>query len=158
MRHTSLPRSLGVIRPHGPDSKALRAAETARWMSSRSLSGTRAMTEPSAGLKTSNTLLEAAGHHLPLIKLYLGLFSQLETFELTGGADFLELWPFPLIEDLIPRLFRELAGVLRRRAVAVFIRKGIEVGVFDRVKHLPKLNTSKKERNTVSLLILFDLR
>ena len=69
-------RSLGVIFDHGPDSKARRAAATARLMSSLSLSGTRAMTDASAGLNTSNSCPEAAGDHLPPMRFSLGFLSQ----------------------------------------------------------------------------------
>lgn len=46
----SLARAAGVIFVHGPLSKALRAAATARSTSSLSLAATWAMTSPSAGL------------------------------------------------------------------------------------------------------------
>ena len=49
----------------GPDSKARRAALTARLMSFLSLSGTRAMTDASAGLNTSNSFPDAAGDYSP---------------------------------------------------------------------------------------------
>src|SRR5436190_16358569 len=98
MRQASLPRSLGVTVRHGPDSNARRAAATARLMSSLSLSGTRAMMEPSAGLNTSKFLPLAAGAHLPPIRFCLGLLSQEATRALTfGPAGLLALaWPFPL--------------------------------------------------------------
>src|SRR5436190_16754499 len=96
IRQTSLPRSLGVIEGHGPDSNASRAAATARLMSSRSLSGTRAMTEPSAGLNTSKALPEAAATQRPPIRLCLGFASHVPTFELTAGPEaWAEPWPLP---------------------------------------------------------------
>src|ERR1051325_3698983 len=94
MRQMSLPRSLGVIRRHGPDSKARRAALTARLMSSLSPSATRAMTEPSAGLKTSKVLPDAAETHLPAIRLCLGLVSHAAMRELVAGPERLAVtWP-----------------------------------------------------------------
>src|SRR6267378_2965978 len=78
MRQTSLPRSLGVIVRHGPDSNARRAAATARLMSSLPLSGTRAMTDASAGLNTSNSLPDAAGVHLPPMRFCWGFLSHAE--------------------------------------------------------------------------------
>src|SRR5205814_2166107 len=97
MRQMSLPRSLGVRQRQGPDSKARRAAVTARLISSRSLSGTRVMTDASAGLKTSKALPEAAGTHLPLMRLCFGFASQAATLEPMGGPECLaEVSPLPL--------------------------------------------------------------
>jgi len=70
-----LPRSVGVIRRQGLDSKALRAALTARSMSSLPLSGTRLKRKVSAGFSTSKSFPEQAGTHWPSIKLCLGRFN-----------------------------------------------------------------------------------
>src|SRR5579863_3586372 len=72
IRHTSLPRSDGVMADHGPDSKARRAARTAASMSSLSPSAARAMVAPVAGFFTSKVLPDAAGTHLPSISSFLG--------------------------------------------------------------------------------------
>ena len=63
MRQMIRPRSDGVIRLHGPVSKARRAAATARSMSSASPSATRARISPVAGLGVSNVLPDAASTH-----------------------------------------------------------------------------------------------
>ena len=58
------------------------------------------MTEPSAGLKTSKVLRDAAGIHFPPIKFCLGFASHLATAELIASAERLAgAWPFPLIRD-----------------------------------------------------------
>src|SRR4051812_18982953 len=85
MRHASLPPSLGPMRRHGPAAKPRRAGATARLMSSLSLSGPLVMTEPSAGLKTSKVLPEAAETHLPAIKLHFGFASHPRSVLLTPG-------------------------------------------------------------------------
>src|ERR1035438_4495680 len=101
MRQTNRPRSLGVMRRQGPDSNARRAAVTARLISSLSLSGTRAMTEASAGLNTSIVLPDAAGTHFPAIRFCLGLASHAVTSERIAGPERLaEGWPLP---PLAPR-------------------------------------------------------
>src|SRR4029077_5846909 len=126
IRQINRPRSLEVRRRHGPDSNARRAAITARSISSLSLSATRAMTEASAGLKTSNVLPDAAGTHLQPIKFNFGRFSQLATRELIPGVARLdEWWPFPWLP--LVRLLS--AGVLMRRCeVVLFI--GLELDTF----------------------------
>ena len=43
-------------------------------------------TEPFAGLKTSKFCPEAAGTHLPAIKLRFGCFNQFESFALIVGT------------------------------------------------------------------------
>ena len=59
------PRSDAVILLHGPASNALRAAFTARSMSSASPSATRARVSPVAGLGVSNVLPDAESVHCP---------------------------------------------------------------------------------------------
>ena len=76
------------------------------------------MTEPSAGLKTSKVLCEAAGTHFPAIRFCFGFVSHFETAELIAGPDsFLGAWPFPLTrrEDLRARL------LMREEEVRVFM-------------------------------------
>ena len=73
IRHTSLPRSEAVIAGQGPDSKARRAARTARSMSALSPSATRAMVAPVAGFFTSKVFSEAAATHLPSISSLFGV-------------------------------------------------------------------------------------
>ena len=65
IRQMMRPRSDGVILLHGPSSNALRAARTARLMSSASPSATRARVSPVAGLGVSNVLPDAASAHCP---------------------------------------------------------------------------------------------
>ena len=67
MRQMIRPRSGGVIRLHGPVSKAARAARTARLMSSVSPSATRARVSPVAGLGVSKVLPDAASDDCPLM-------------------------------------------------------------------------------------------
>ncbi len=67
MRQMIRPRSDGVIRLHGPSSKARRAARTARSMSSASPSATRARVSPVAGLGVSKVRPDAASDHCPLM-------------------------------------------------------------------------------------------
>src|SRR5260370_25242795 len=59
------PRSEGVMRPQGPLSKAVRAALTARFMSSASPSATLASVSPVAGLGVADVFPEAASVHCP---------------------------------------------------------------------------------------------
>src|ERR1039457_4627798 len=116
MRQTSRPRSLGVMRRQGPESNARLAAVTARLMSSLSLSGTRAMTEASAGLNTSRVLPEAAGTHLPAIRLCLVLASHAATSERIAGPERLrEGWPLP---PLPPRVAARAGWPARARLAA----------------------------------------
>jgi hypothetical protein len=92
-----------------------------------SLSGTRAITEASAGLKTSNVLPDAAGTHLPPIKFNFGRFSQLATRELIPGVARLDgLWPFHWLP--LARLLS--AGVLMRRCEVVVVFIGLELDTF----------------------------
>src|ERR1043166_4857201 len=121
MRQTSLPRSLGVMPRHAPDSNARRAAATARRMSSLSLSGTRAMTDASAGLNTSNNFPDAAGVHWPPMRFCFGFLSQAAR----RGLIFRTAWrvevsplPWPLWVGVILR--REAAT--RGREAVVFIK------------------------------------
>ena len=72
MRQMIRPRSDGVILLHGPSSNALRAAFTARLMSSASPSATRASVSPVAGLGVSNVLPDAASIHCPLMNICRG--------------------------------------------------------------------------------------
>ena len=67
MRQMIRPRSDGVILDHGPDSNALRAARTARLMSSASPSAMCARVSPVAGLGVSKVLPDAASAHFPLM-------------------------------------------------------------------------------------------
>ena len=53
------------MRPQGPLSKALRAARTARLISSASPSATAARVSPVAGLGLSNVCSDAASTHCP---------------------------------------------------------------------------------------------
>src|SRR5271166_6350742 len=69
----SRPRSEPLIFGHLPLSKALRAACTARLMSSRSPSATLAITSPVAGLYDGNVLPDAASTNLPSINILRGL-------------------------------------------------------------------------------------
>src|SRR6267378_3872572 len=103
-RQRNLPRSEGVIRRQGPDSNARRAAATARLISSRSLSGTRAITEASAGLKTSKVLPETAGTHWPPIRLFFFRLNQEAMEELTFGATAFEAAVARLLPPLPPAL------------------------------------------------------
>src|ERR1700735_2839610 len=61
--HTSLERSAGEIRDHGPVSNALRAAFTARSISASSPAGTCAMISCVAGSSTSKVLPLLAATH-----------------------------------------------------------------------------------------------
>ena len=54
MRQMTRPRSDGVMRAHGPDSKARRAARTAASTSSACPEAHSAITSPQDGSKTSN--------------------------------------------------------------------------------------------------------
>src|SRR6185312_17110604 len=65
-------RSEGVMRLHGPLSKALRAALTARLMSSASPSATLARVSPVAGFGVSNVLPDAASVHCPSMNSFRG--------------------------------------------------------------------------------------
>lgn len=65
-------RSAGFHLLHGP-LKALRAAATARSMSSRSPSATCASSSPVAGLRLSNVLPDAAATHRPSISISFAL-------------------------------------------------------------------------------------
>src|SRR5262245_52263985 len=126
-RQINRPRSLEVTRRDGPEATARRVAATARSISSWSPSGTRAMTEASAGLKTSNVLPDAAGTHLPPIKFNFGRFSQLATRELIPGVARLDgLWPFPWL----PLARLSSAGVLVRRCEVVVVFIGLELDTF----------------------------
>ena len=60
------------MRLHGPLSKALRAALTARLMSSASPSATLARVSPVAGLGVSNVLPDAASVHCPPMNSFRG--------------------------------------------------------------------------------------
>src|SRR6201986_5279861 len=66
------PLSDGVMRLHGPLSKALRAALTARLMSSASSSATLARGSPGAGLGVSTVLPDAAAVHCPPMNSFRG--------------------------------------------------------------------------------------
>src|SRR4029077_15649508 len=68
----SRPRSEGVMRLHGPLSNALRAALTARLMSSASPSATLARVSPVAGFGVSNVLPDAASVHCPSMNSFRG--------------------------------------------------------------------------------------
>src|SRR6478735_9741817 len=68
----SRPRSEGVMRLHGPLSNALRAARTARLMSSASPSATLARVSPVAGFGVSNVLPDAASVHCPSMNSFRG--------------------------------------------------------------------------------------
>ena len=59
------PRSAGVMRGHGPWSKAWRAAATARSTSASRASGTRPTTSSVVGDTTSNTSVEDGSTHSP---------------------------------------------------------------------------------------------
>src|SRR5438067_341327 len=118
----NLPRSLGVIRRHGPDSKARRAALTARFISSLSLSGTRAITDASAGLKTSKVLPDAAETHFPAMRFCFGLASHAPTPELIAGLDDgEEAWPLPVGVRPAVRLLLGRRTLVRRWEAVVFI-------------------------------------
>src|SRR6516225_6638110 len=62
---SSRPRSEAFILGHGPSSKALRAALTARSTSALSPSATWQMVSPVAGLTVGNVLPETLSCHLP---------------------------------------------------------------------------------------------
>ncbi len=82
------------------------------------------MTEASAGLKTSKVLPEAAGTHLPAMRLRFGLASQAATLELTAGPeDFEEVWPFPLWERSAARLFLGRRTLVREAVVFITIKE-----------------------------------
>ena len=66
--HTTFPRSDGVIRPHGPSSKAARAALTARSISSAPPDATVASGSPVAGLGVVNVSPDAELTHFPPMK------------------------------------------------------------------------------------------
>jgi hypothetical protein len=59
------PRWRGFIAAQGPDSKALRAAATARSRSSRPASATSAIVSPVAGFEVAKRFPEAAGENSP---------------------------------------------------------------------------------------------
>ena len=61
------------MRPHGPLSKAWRAARAARLMSSASPSATLARVSPVAGLGVANVLPEAASVHCPSMNSLRGV-------------------------------------------------------------------------------------
>src|SRR5271170_1941911 len=120
MRQSNLPRSLGVMRCHGPDSNARRAADTARLISSTSPSATRAMREPSAGLKTSKVLPEADETQRPLIRCCRGLDSQAARWGLTAGCED-EISPWPFAERLPARIGVVARPEARRDEASIFI-------------------------------------
>src|ERR1700730_14171140 len=72
-RHITLLRSEGVMVAHGPDSKARRAARTARSISALSPSAARAIVFAVAGFLTSKVLPDKAATHLPSISSFLGV-------------------------------------------------------------------------------------
>src|SRR5499425_83156 len=72
IRQMIRPRSDVVILLQGPSSNALRAARTARSMSSASPSATRARVSPVAGSGVSNVLPDAASAHCPLMNSFRG--------------------------------------------------------------------------------------
>src|SRR5271157_2132504 len=70
------PRSDGVILPHGPSSKAERAARTARSLPS----AMRARVSPVAGFGVSNVLPDAASVHCPLMNNWRGVAMKASVF------------------------------------------------------------------------------
>src|SRR5579872_6000748 len=95
-------------------------------MSGLALSGTRAITDPSAGLKTSNAFCERAEIHWPLMRLRLGFASQTATLRLGAGEeDNAEPLPLPsplaVAAGFVERVFVVEDGVCRREIVFIII-------------------------------------
>src|SRR5690606_8317102 len=68
-------RPRGDMRDHAPDSKARRAATTARFTSSTSHAATWVITRPVAGFTVGNVLPEAASTNLPSMNARVSRFS-----------------------------------------------------------------------------------
>src|SRR5450759_5859600 len=145
----SLPRSLGVRLRHGPDSNARRAAFTARLMSSLPLSGTRAITDASAGLNTSNNFPDAAGDHLPPIRFCFGFLSHAATRGPILISVLPETLPFPLTARDALRVW---VGIREREAIVFITRRTCFLWVKGSGK---KLTPGDKKRNLTERLIMY---